>query len=147
MTTNDVIFRDFRSEDYDEIAKLWQITDMGSPDRGDNADVINRTLKMGGKFIVMELRSDHRICGTSWMTTDGRRIFLHHFGILPEYQGKGLAELLLKESFDFVKSIGLQVKLEVHSSNIKAVNLYKKFRFKHLVGYNVYIIRDLSNIS
>jgi ribosomal protein S18 acetylase RimI-like enzyme len=146
MNSTDVIFRDYRNEDYDEIAKLWHITDMGSPERGDTADVISRTLKLGGKFIVMELRSDHRICGTSWMTSDGRRIFLHHFGILPEYQGKGLSELLLKESLDFVKNTGMQVKLEVHSSNIKAVNLYKKFRFKHLVGYNVYIIRDHSKI-
>ena len=80
------------------------------------------------------------------MTCDGRRILLHHFGILPEYQGKGLSEILLKESLEFVKSTGLQVKLEVHSSNIKAVNLYKKFGFKHLVGYNVYIIRDISKL-
>lgn len=146
MNSTDVIFRDYRNDDYEEIAKLWQITDMGSPDRGDTADVINRTIKLGGKFIVMELKSDHRIIGTSWMTCDGRRILLHHFGILPEYQGTGLAEILLKESYKFVKTIGLQVKLEVHSSNIKAVNLYKKSGFKHLVGYNVYIIRDLSKL-
>lgn len=146
MTTTDVTFRDYRSEDFAEIAKLWQATDMGSPERGDNNEVINRTVALGGKFIVMELQSDHSICGTSWMTCDGRRIFLHHFGILPEFRGEGLAELMLKESFEFVKKTGLQVKLEVHSSNIKAVNLYKKFGFKNLVGYNVYIIRDLSKL-
>jgi ribosomal protein S18 acetylase RimI-like enzyme len=41
---------------------------------------------------------------------------------------------------------GSQVKLEVHSTNLKAINLYKKFGFKHLGEYNVYIIRDISNL-
>ncbi len=63
----------------------------------------------------MELRSKDKgnICGTSWMTNDGRRILLHHFGILPEYQGKGYSKILLKESLRYVKKTGLQVKLEV----------------------------------
>jgi ribosomal protein S18 acetylase RimI-like enzyme len=65
---------------------------------------------------------------------------------LPECQGKGLSKILLKESLQFVKSNGAQVKLEVHSTNIKAINLYKKFGFKHLGEYNVYIIRDVSNL-
>ena len=64
----------------------------------------------------------------------------------PNIRAKAFQKFLLKESFKFVKTIGLQVKLEVHSSNIKAVNLYKKFGFKHLGGYNVYIIRDLSKL-
>jgi hypothetical protein len=41
---------------------------------------------------------------------------------------------------------GAQVNLEVHTTNIKAINLYKKFGFKHLGEYNVYIIRDISNL-
>ena len=40
---------------------------------------------------------------------------------------------------------GAQVKLEVHSTNLKAINLYKKLGFKHLGEYNVYITRDISN--
>ena len=40
---------------------------------------------------------------------------------------------------------GAQVKLEVHSINLKAINLYKKLGFKHLGEYNVYITRDISN--
>jgi ribosomal protein S18 acetylase RimI-like enzyme len=65
---------------------------------------------------------------------------------LPECQGKGLSKILLKESLGFVKNNGSQVKLEVHSTNLKAINLYKKFGFKHLGEYNVYIIRDISNL-
>jgi ribosomal protein S18 acetylase RimI-like enzyme len=80
------------------------------------------------------------------MTCDGRRTMIHHFGILPEYQGKGFSKLLMTESFKFCKEVGLQVKLEVHAQNIHAVSLYTKFGFKHLTGYSVYIIRDISKL-
>jgi ribosomal protein S18 acetylase RimI-like enzyme len=143
---NDLIIRDYREDDYDEIIKLWYLTDMSNPERGDSKETIKRTLELGGKLLVIESISSKQICGTSWMTFDGRRIMLHHFGILPECQGKGLAKILLKESLQYVKKNGAQVKLEVHSTNIKAINLYKKFGFKQLGEYNVYIIRDISNL-
>lgn len=143
---NDFLIRHYREEDYDEIVRFWEVTDMGNPERGDSRNIINRTIEIGGCLLVMEAKSTGQICGTSWMTTDGRRILLHHFGILPEYQGNGLSKILLKKSLHFVKEKGLQVKLEVHSTNLKAINLYKKSGFVHLGEYNVYIIRDLSKI-
>ena len=142
----DLIIRDYRNEDYDELINFWYLTDMGNPERGDSSDTIRRTLQLGGKLLILESKSSRQICGSSWMTYDGRRILLHHFGILPECQGKGLSKILLKESLQFIKSNGSQVKLEVHSTNFKAINLYKKFGFKHLGEYNVYIIRDTSNL-
>jgi [ribosomal protein S18]-alanine N-acetyltransferase len=143
---NDLIIRDYIEDDYDEIVKLWYLTDMSNAARGDSKETIKRTLELGGKLLVIESISSKQIYGTSWMTFDGRRIMLHHFGILPEWQGKGLAKILLKESLQYVKKKGAQVKLEVHSTNIKAINLYKKFGFKQLGEYNVYIIRDISNL-
>jgi ribosomal protein S18 acetylase RimI-like enzyme len=120
--------------------------DMGSPERGDTREIIEKTIKMGGSLLVMEEKGTGRISGTSWMTFDGRRILLHHFGILPEFQGIGLSKILMKESLQVVRRKGFQVKLEVHSSNFKAINLYKKFGFKHLGEYKVFIIRDISNL-
>jgi len=141
-----LIIRDYREEDFDEVVRFWQLTDLGNPARGDTIDTIRRTLELGGKLLVLQSKTESRICGTSWMTYDGRRITLHHFGILPEYQGQGLSKILLKESLKFVRENGSQVKLEVHSGNLKAINLYKKFGFVHLGEYNVYIIRDISKL-
>lgn len=80
------------------------------------------------------------------MTFDGRRIHLHHFGILPEFQGNGLSKILIKKSFDFVKKKGYQVKLEVHKTNKRAINLYKKSGFQSLGDYEIYIIRDITKL-
>jgi ribosomal protein S18 acetylase RimI-like enzyme len=150
MTASDLqdnfIIREYREDDYDGIVKFWELTEMGSPERGDSREIIERTIKMGGSLLVMEEKGTGKISGTSWMTFDGRRILLHHFGILPQFQGNGLSKILMKESLQVVRRKGFQVKLEVHSSNFKAINLYKKFGFKHLGEYKVFIIRDISNL-
>ena len=150
MTDTDLkdnfIIREYKDGDFNNISSFWDITGMGSPERGDSKQIVETTIRIGGALLIMEEKDTGRISGTSWMTYDGRRILLHHFGILPELQGNGLSKILLKESLRFVKSKGIQVKLEVHSTNFKAINLYKKFGFRHLGEYNVYIIRDISNL-
>mgnify|MGYP005848787407 CR=1 FL=1 len=141
------IIRDFRDSDYNEIVHIWKLTGLGNPERGDTFKTIKDTVRIGGKMLVMEEKSTGNICGTSWMTFDGRRIFLHHFGILPDLQGKGLSKSLLTASLQFIREKGYQAKLEVHTTNKKAINLYKKFGFKILNGYDVYILREISQIQ
>ena len=55
--------------------------------------------------------------------------------------------MLLRESLRFVKEKGYQVKLEVHRTNKKAVQLYKKAGFEYLGDYDIYIIRDIQSIE
>ena len=140
------LIRKYREGDYEGIISLWDLTEMGNSDRGDNKGIIEETIKLGGTLLVLEEKSTGLISGTSWMTFDGRRIHLHHFGILPQFQGNGLSNMLLEQSLIFVRNKGVQVKLEAHSDNFKAINLYKKFGFRQLNGYNVFIIRDILNL-
>lgn len=142
----DIVIRDFSEEDFTDVMEIWKVTDLGRPERGDGLDTILISLKLGGKFLVMENSVTKKVIGTSWMTFDGRRIHLHHFGILPEFQGRGLSNLLLTESLKFAKYKNIQIKLEVHQNNFKAINLYKKFGFEYLGDYDIYIIRDFSGI-
>lgn len=141
-----ISIRDFDKHDFDGLTELWGLTNLGNPQRGDNLDIILQSVAMGGKMLVA-VNADDKVIGTSWMTFDGRRIHLHHFGVYPDYQRKGIGKLLVKESLRFVKQKGYQVKLEVHQSNIAAINLYKQFGFTFLGDYDVYIIRDLSSID
>mgnify|MGYP003795802023 FL=1 len=124
------------------------MTGLSRPERGDDEATIERSIALGGEMFVMTEDEDGgRITGTSWLTFDGRRLHMHHFGIIPGHQGKGLSAELLRESLRFVKEKGYQVKLEVHRTNEKAVNLYKKAGFEYLGDYDVYIIRDIQSIE
>ena len=141
-----ISIRDFDKHDFDGLTELWGLTNLGNPQRGDNLDIILQSILMGGKMLIA-VNADDKVIGTSWMTFDGRRIHLHHFGVHPDYHRKGIGQLLVKESLRFVKQKGYQVKLEVHQSNLAAINLYKQFGFTFLGDYDVYIIRDLSIIK
>jgi ribosomal protein S18 acetylase RimI-like enzyme len=136
--------RDYRPSDFPHIENIWQLTGMGGAARGDNAQTIEKSLNSEGRFLV--LTADEQVIGTSWLTSDTRRIYLHHFGIHPDFQGKGLSKMLLEASLAHVKQVGLQVKLEVHQNNQKALSLYEKYGFLYLGDYKVYIIRDINQI-
>lgn len=137
--------REYQHGDFDKFIDMWVELGLGNPQRGDDQKIIEFTISLGGKFFV--LCDDDKIIGTSWLTTDGRRLFLHHFGIKTEYQGQKLSYILLNESLKFAKQMNQQIKLEVHNTNLRAVNLYKKAGFDYLGDYDVYIIRDLSKIK
>ncbi|MGD0341063.1 MAG: N-acetyltransferase [Bacteroidales bacterium] len=146
MKNSNFIIRDYRNGDFPGINNLWDLTDMGNSRRGDDEATVEESIRIGGCLLIMEESASGKIAGTSWMTYDGRRIHLHHFGILPEFQGQGLSKLMMDESLKFVKKKGCQVKLEVHISNLKAVNLYKNAGFTRLGDYDVYIIRDIQDL-
>ena len=139
--------RDYTASDYNAVRNIWLQTGMGGAERGDNEKNIEESIRIGGRMILLEDINTGEIIGTSWMTFDGRRIHLHHFGILPYFQGKGLSKILLRASLKHVKEKGYPVKLEVHNTNTRAINLYSKNGFDYLGDYDVYIIRDLDKIE
>ncbi len=147
LMINNIIFRNFKKTDIEGVYELWEKTGLWNVLRGDDLDTIELSLKMGGKFIIMEDVLNSKIIGTSWITFDGRRLHLHHFGVDPDYQGKKLSKPLLKKTLLFAKKKGVQIKLEVHKDNFKAIELYTKNGFEYLGDYRIYIIRDLSVIS
>ena len=144
--TPEFIIREYTNGDYPEVTALWENLGLGGAHRGDDEHTIRRTISMGGPLLLLIDPVSKAVAGTSWLTVDGRRTYLHHFGIHADYQGKGLANTLLAASLKLAKTFGLQIKLEVHKDNIKALGLYSKTGFTYLGDYLVYIIRDISSI-
>lgn len=139
--------RNYRSADYEQLNELWEVTGVGGSHRGDNDKIIAHSIELGGKLILLENAANHEIIGSSWISFDGRRLHLHHIAVKPEYQNKGFGKLLTKESLKFAKEKGYQIKLEVHQSNHKAIDIYKKLGFSFLGDYDVYIVRNLDTIN
>ncbi len=137
---------DYKPIDYENIMLFWQQTGLGGAQRGDNRQIIENSIAIGGKLLIAKTENGELV-GTSWMTFDGRRIHLHHFGVKPEFQRQGAGKVLAEKSLLFAKEKGYQIKLEVHQSNKAAIELYKKYGFTYLGDYDVYIIRDLNAIS
>ena len=142
-----MIFRDYTRSDFEALEALWIELEMGAPERGDTPEIIQQTIDQGGKLILMFTEAEQELVGSSWITFDGRRLFLHHFGIRKSFQRQGNGTLLAIESLKFIKAKGYQVKLEVHKNNLAAVRLYEKLGFFAFKEYDLYMIRDINNIS
>lgn len=138
--------RDYTDDDFPEVERIWLATSMSSPERGDSRQTIEHSISIGGRLLLLTEEKTGKVAGTSWMTFDGRRIHLHHFAIDPQYQGRRLSKILLRESLKHCVDKGYQVKIEVHRSNIRATGLYKSMGFKYLGDYDVYIIRDIKGL-
>ena len=139
--------RDYWAADYPHVTDIWERSGLNTPGRGDTAEVIENTLRRQGRLLVLVDTASDTVVGTAWLTNDGRRLNLHHFAIDPQFQGAGLSKPLLHEALRIAKEIGLQVKLEVHVDNERAIHYYEKAGFQRLGDYDVYIIRDLSKIK
>ena len=137
-----VRYRDYQVGDFPYIQKLWLATDMGGAHRGDDATTIEATLAHGGRFWVLEDQQGGPLAGSAWLTTDGRRLYLHHFAIRPDLQGRGLGRELLNQVMAAARSMGLQLKLEVRRDNTRAQKLYRRGGFQPLGDYEVLIIRE-----
>lgn len=141
-----VNIRDYKPDDYENIQEIWKETGVGGSHRGDNKKIIEDSIQIGGKLLVLENNVDNKLIGTSWITFDGRRLHLHHIAVLPQYQQMGYGSMLTRKSLEYAKEKGYQIKLEVHQSNTNAIEIYKKIGFKRLGDYDIYIVRDLSEI-
>lgn len=145
-STDGFYVRAYQSIDFDEVDRFWDVNGLGGKHRGDNASTIQETLDAGGHLLIL-CNDSAKIIGTSWLTNDKRRTYLHHFGISEPYRGKGLSKILLEASLRLAAKDGYQLKIEVHRDNYIALKLYKSAGFKHLGDYDVFIIRDMTSIK
>ena len=144
---NNIRIRNYHKSDYEQVMELWNETGLGGRGRGDDQSIIEDSLKMGGKLLIAEDIVKGIIIGTSWMTFDGRRIHLHHIGVLPKYRNQGYGKLLTRHSLKYAREKGYQIKLEVRQDNSKAIDIYKKLGFNRLGDYDIYIVRDIKGID
>jgi ribosomal protein S18 acetylase RimI-like enzyme len=131
--------RDFTEADFDSLGRLWAATGVGNPARGDTLDSIRRTLASGGRLLVLD--DGGEVVGSCWLTDDARRLYVHHMAVAPALQGQGLGARLLEKAIDIAADKGLQMKLEVHHDNARAIALYKRLGFDFIGDYEVMLRR------
>jgi ribosomal protein S18 acetylase RimI-like enzyme len=125
---------------YQTLTDLWNRAGISNPARADTEDAIRVTLENGG-CLVLAYQDDGGLIGSAWLTHDFRRLYIHHMAVLPEFQNRGIGDLILREALAIADEMGLQAKLEVHKDNPAARHLYAKYGFTDLDGYITMIRR------
>lgn len=82
------------------------------------------------RYIITAL-DNNKVIGLLIGLPEGKVFHIYSMGVLPQYRGMGVGSTLLAKCInDMLKKGVYEIKLDVHSNNIPAYNLYKKFDFQ-----------------
>lgn len=99
----DYKIRKMTIEDYDEVYSVWELTSKKALCDADNQATISRYLDRNKNLSVVAV-ADGKIVGTVLCGQDGRRGYLNHVAVLPEYRLHGIAEAMVKECIAGLKN-------------------------------------------
>ncbi len=104
--------------DYDEIYSLWlSCAGMGLNSLDDTKDGIARFLERNPETCFVALIDD-RIVGAIMVGTDGRRGYIYHTAVHPDYRRQGIAKALVETALSAVERLGInKVALVVFGRN------------------------------
>lgn len=103
-----VNIRTMTIDDYDSVYELWLNTPgMGLNAEDDSREGIGRFLKRNPatSFIAVD---DGKIIGAVMAGHDGRRGFIHHTAVLPEYRRQGIAANLVEHAMSALEAEGIK---------------------------------------
>jgi N-acetylglutamate synthase len=93
-------------EDYEEIYLMWNNIPGIGLSTADSKDSIKAYLdrNKNSSFICYKGK---KIVGTILCGHDGRRGYIHHTCVLPEYRGQGIGKLLVETALEALKQEGI----------------------------------------
>ena len=98
--------RDFVIDDYDKAVALWKLMDGIEIAEGDKREEIEAYLiRNPGLSRVAE--EDNEMAGAVLCGHDGRRGYIYHLAVAPDYQGRGLVKLLVGECLGGLRKAGI----------------------------------------
>lgn len=82
------------------------------------------------RYIIIAL-DNNKVIGLLIGLPEEEKLHIYSMGVLPQYRGMSIGSTLLAKCInDMLKKGVHEIKLDVHSNNIPAYNLYKKFDFR-----------------
>lgn len=103
MTT----IRPMTIDDYEEIYAMWQITTKRALSSADERPQMERYLKRNEGLSQVAV-VDGKIVGTVLAGHDGRRGFIHHMAVLPEYRRQHIGHALAETAIAQITAEGIE---------------------------------------
>ena len=123
-------FRLMQISDYDSVYNLWINTPgMGLNSVDDSKEGIEKFLKRNPStcFIAEE---NEKIVGVIMAGNDGRRGYIYHTAVLPEFRGKHIAKILVENAMAALEKEGItKVALVVFEKNQNGNGFWEKIGF------------------
>ena len=127
--------REFRIEDYPVVRELWQAASLELRPGDEIEDIKLKLQRDPDLFLIAE--QDNRIVGCVIGGWDGRRGWIYHLAVSPNYQRKGIGARLIDELETRLVAKGAKmVNAQVHKLNTKSSPFFKAMGYderSHLI--------------
>jgi len=113
-------------DDFEQLYELWKDAGLHLADRRSEQKDFLAILKLNPRS-CLKIMIDHKIIASALGTWNGRRAWIYHFAVHPDYQRKKLGTDLYKKSVEYLKRRGAtKVIVGVAYENLKAAQFYTK---------------------
>lgn len=118
------------TDDYEDVYTLWlSCKGMGLNNLDDSKDGINKFLQRNPETCFVA-ESDNKILGVIIVGNDGRRGYIYHTAVHPDYRHNGIATKLVNEAVSALKNIGInKTALVVFERNTAGNAFWEKIGF------------------
>ncbi|AIW20775.1 GNAT family N-acetyltransferase [Vibrio coralliilyticus] len=140
-----VTIRPMAIEDYDAVIRLWLQTEGMSVRDADSRENIALYLDRNSNLSFVAI-SEGNIIGAVLVGTDGRRGYLQHLAVLPQFRGQRIGYQLISQSINALAKIGIpKTHLFVYDDNLNAQKFYEKLGWFPRDNIRMYSYNSSSN--
>ena len=127
---DNIIYRSMTIEDYEEVYAMWQITTKRALSEADENSQIERYLNRNSGMSQVAVVNG-KIVGTVLAGHDGRRGFIHHMAVLPEYRRHKIGQGLAQRAIEGIKADGIdKTHIFCYQNNETGQNFWRNFGFE-----------------
>ncbi|MCH5296101.1 MAG: GNAT family N-acetyltransferase [Ruminococcus sp.] len=121
--------REMTIEDYEEVYCMWQTTSKRALSKADEKPQMERYLKRNAGMSQVAV-IDGKIVGTVLAGHDGRRGFIHHMAVMPEYRRKRIGHALAERALERIKAEGIdKTHIFCYQNNETGQSFWRDFGF------------------
>jgi ribosomal protein S18 acetylase RimI-like enzyme len=116
----------FTIKDYQKVMALWQSCEGIGLSSADSKDSLKAYLKRnsGMSFVA---RHKSRIIGAVLCGHDGRRGYLHHLAVHPDFRNQAIGRALVEKCISALRTTGIQkCHLFIYNSNAPGLRFWEK---------------------
>lgn len=125
-----MMIENFSMKFYDVIIKIWKKTGI-TVGSSDTKEEIERMFQLYPDLFLIG-KVEEKVIGVVMGGFDGRRGYVHHLAIDPEYQRKGYGKLLIDELIErFRKKRVHKIHLFIEKQNKEVIAFYSKLGWEY----------------
>lgn len=124
-----MLIREMTIEDYEEVYQMWQTTSKRALSKADEKPQMERYLKHNAGMSQVAV-IDGKIVGTVLAGHDGRRGFIHHMAVMPEYRRNRIGHSLAERAIEKIQSEGIdKTHIFCYQNNETGQSFWRDFGF------------------